>query len=827
MRTVIRGMARLDLLLLVAAVATPVSVLIVAALLPGILPIIPAALVAAALAAALLVAGLRASSRHVGTAARVAPVSVAPVPQSSMTSPLAIEELRGEIERYRVLERQLTQAKQEAEAAALSKNEFLATVSHEIRTPLNGIIPLLALLRETALDAEQTDLVGTAQQSARQLLAIVDDILDYSKIEANKLELESVDLTPTEIVDQVARMMGPMAESKRLRFSVKIDPTAAKKLRGDPVRLRQVLTNLVSNAIKFTERGEVAVEVTRVGETHTRAEIQFVVKDTGIGISPQAQQRLFKSFSQADASTTRVHGGTGLGLAICRRLVELMGGQIGVKSEQGRGSAFWFRISLPRATAPGEKSRDVEGLRAMVVSPDNGFTARFERSLGGIGVTALPHQGGPELIGNLRGAAAMGPSWRIQAVLIDSAGLCLQAGGLAKSLLRDQALKGLLVLMIGGDPRATGDIRDSRFAVLPRDVGDRALRESLLRLLEGDEGTLPEAPRLAPSLLTATDSGPAGAEPRRKVTAPAPATAPRAAVSQAAPATAAAATPAAGAAHNAGRSILLVEDNPVNRQLAQKLLTLAGYRVEAAEHGQLALQALARSTFDLVLMDCQMPVMDGYVTTAKIRELQKAGKLPAKLPIVAMTANAMIGDREKCLAAGMDDYLTKPLDRALMLSRIAQHLDQPGAGASPTGQNAPTTAPTPLPVARQAQAPRLAELVAPAVDQAVLKDLLDVMGQALADLVRVYLEDAPRLVAQLRAAAAAGDMEGMIAPAHSLKSSSANLGAVRLSEHARFIEHGARLRTLVPPLLPAVDRLDAEYARVRVELATLIDANPA
>jgi len=267
--------------------------------------------------------------------------------------------------------------------------------------------------------------------------------------------------------------------------------------------------------------------------------------------------------------------------------------------------------------------------------------------------------------------------------------------------------------------------------------------------------------------------------------------------------------------------VLLVEDNPVNRHLAQKLLTMAGYRVETAENGQLALDALAADTFDIVLMDCQMPVLDGYAATRRIRDLQKAGRLPPRLPVVAMTANAMIGDREKCLDAGMDDYLTKPLDRALMLERVSHHLvaARQGAATATAGIGDATRS-----LVRPA-AVRPAEVHGPAIDQAVLRDLLDVMGQALTDLVRVYIEDAPRLVAQLREAAQSGDVEGLVAPAHSLKSSSANLGAARLSEQARMVEHGARLRTLAPPLLPPVERIEAEFARVRQELSALIDAS--
>jgi signal transduction histidine kinase/DNA-binding response OmpR family regulator len=826
------GGARVALLQLVAAVAVPLVALAVAVAAPGAVPAWILLAATAPVAAVLSYFGLRTvASEARGQSASSGTVAVPADAGARMTSPLAIEELRGEIERYRVLERQLTQAKQEAEAAALSKNEFLATVSHEIRTPLNGIIPLLAMLRDTRLDSEQADLVATAQQSARQLLAIVDDILDYSKIEANKLELESVDLSPAEIVEQVARMMAPMAEAKRLRFSVKVDPAASVKLRGDPLRLRQILTNLVSNAIKFTERGAVSIEATRVAESRSRVEIQFVVRDTGVGISPQAQQRLFKSFSQADASTTRVHGGTGLGLAICRRLVELMGGQIGVRSEVGRGSAFWFRVPLPRAPVAGEKPRDLDGLRAMLVSPDPAFVARHERMLGGFSMSVLTHAGGPDLLGNLRGAAAMGPSWRVDVAVLDGAALGMQATTLARTLLGDRVLKAMTVVVVGADPRALGDLRDIRLAVVARDVSDRAMHETLLRLTEGESARMPETPAPSPSLLPADGSGrePGSGAPRPTgppaSSRPSPRPQPRTEAPAGGTSPPVTADPA-GVQSPAGGSarILLVEDNPVNRQLAQKLLTMAGYRVDTAENGQLALEALARATYDIVLMDCQMPVMDGYAATRKIRELQKAGRLPQQLPIVAMTANAMIGDREKCLAAGMDDYLTKPLDRALMLSRISHHLALARAGSN---ADAPIAA---APAAAQPAARRpVAETTGregPAIDQAVLRDLLDVMGQALADLVRVYLEDAPRLLSQLRAAAGAGDVEGMIAPAHSLKSSSANLGATRLSEQARMIEHGARLKTLSPPLLPPVERIETEFQRVRLELGTLIDARP-
>lgn len=761
------------------------------------LPRAVVALAAIAGSAILLALGLRAH------AARFAEPDIAKFNAAAPTSPLAVEELRHEIERYRALEKQLTQAKQEAEAAAMAKGEFLATVSHEIRTPLNGIIPLLALLKETRLDRDQTEWVGTAQQSARQLLAIVDDILDYSKIEAGKLELEAVDLRPGEIVEQVGRMMASLAEAKRLRFSLKVDPSATMIVRGDPVRLRQVLTNLVSNAIKFSERGEVAIEVSRVSETRGRAEIQFVVKDTGPGISAQAQQRLFKAFSQADASTTRVHGGTGLGLAICRRLVDLMGGQIGVRSEVGRGSAFWVRVPLAKAKAPGAVRTDLDGLRAMLVSNDAELGARIQRTLGSFGMSALVHNQTLDVLGNLRGAAAMGPSWLFDFLLLDAGTLGQQTMSLAKMVLRDDALRTLLVIVLNGEARLRDELRDPRVVVLARESADKALRDGLLRLAESDGEAMPEVAREASPQLLAAQARPHPTPPPAAPTAAPvarPAAAPRAPVPAGTP------------------RVLLVEDNPVNRQLAQKLLELDGFSVDVAENGEVALAALKRARYGLVIMDCQMPVLDGYAASRRIRELEADGAMPGRLPIMAMTANAMLGDREKCLAAGMDDYLTKPLDRALLRGRVRHHLklDAPGLAATPAQPLPQPPIQSSMAATPRAGEPRPAKT--PAIDQAVLRDLLDVMGASLAELVRVYLEDAPRLIAELTAAAQRDDLEGLIAPAHSLKSASANLGAVKLADHARTIEHGARLKTLNPPFTPLVEQLAAEYARVAVEL---------
>jgi len=791
------------LLLIALAFAMAALALVALALLP-IDPVLPsAAAIAASTGLAIwAVIARRGSSRAAAIAPRGQPIA---------SSPLALEELRGEVERYRALEKQLTQAKQQAEAAAMAKSEFLATMSHEIRTPLNGIVPILDLLRDTRLDAEQSELLGSVQQSAKQLMAIVDDILDYSKIEANKLELETVDLDPVQIVEQVARMMAPVAAAKGLRLQTEIEPAARVRLRGDPVRLRQVLTNLVSNAIKFTETGSVAVELKRSAESRRRVELQFAVKDTGIGISATAQQRLFQSFSQADASTTRLHGGTGLGLAICRRLIELMEGQIGVRSEPGRGSVFWFRVRLAKGDAAGQKRVELDGLRAMIVSPEPMFVRRMERQLSLLGLTVMTHAGGPDLLASLRGAATMGQNWLVDFLLLDAAALGMQAQAIASMVLKDKALGATAVVRVGGDAARRTALVDPRLRAITDGIGERALRDILLRLLDSDDEPLRPAPTSAAGAAPVWVSEVQVTKDASVARNAAPLKQPGAATGH--PASAAASAPAA----SNGAKLLLVEDNPVNRLLAEKLLRLDGYQVETAVNGQLAVEALQRARFDLVIMDCQMPVLDGYQATRRIRQMQKQGLIQPQLPIVAMTANAMLGDREKCLAAGMDDYLTKPLDRALLRQRVSHHLQRvPGAGSAAlaSGQSA---------VAAVTPPPKRSELRAEAVDQEVLRELIEVMGHALTDLVKLYLEDAPALIAKLRQAALREDVEGMAGPAHSLKSASANLGAIKLSDYTRLIEHGARLKTLSPPLLPIVEQVEREFALVALELKLLLD----
>ena len=727
---------------------------------------------------------------------RVEAHGAAPAPIAGAVEDPRLNELQGELEKLRSMQAELVQAKLTAEAAMMSKSEFLATMSHEIRTPLNGIIPLLDILMSSQLGPDQKDYLQTAYKSACELLRIVDDILDYSKIEASKLVLESVALNLRETLDSVKRLLDKNAEAKHLRFSVNIDPGVRLLVRGDPVRLRQVLTNLVSNAIKFTPRGAVIVQVGKRSETRTHSEVMFVVKDSGIGIAPEAAAKLFQPFSQADASTTRTHGGTGLGLVICKRLVELMNGKIGVRSELGKGSVFWF--SVPFLKAPGDVEnvrRSLRGARALVLSGDGPLLKRFNSYFSTWGVEYVASPIAPDALTKLRSAAAMGDSWAYDVLVVDINAVGGNPSVLLRNIVRDAALERLRVVFILADRDVPADVAaEKRALTVPRRFAERDLQDALRRLLEVYDPANENLAVFAP---------PAAVEaPQVQILQP------------------------EGAAQPLSGHVLLVEDNDVNRQVAQRLLTLSGVSFSVAENGKEAVDALAGRSFDAVLMDCQMPVMDGYTATRVLRQREAETTGGARVPIIAMTANAMAGDREKCLGAGMDDYLTKPLNRALLEQTLRKWLragaltqsDAAGRAALaspavPVAAAAPVVlaaAPTPAPASS-----------AGALDTSIIGDLVDVMGDEFPDLVRVYLEDTPKNVALLEQAARQRSMEGIIAPSHSLKSTSANLGALRLSELAKRLEHGARTGELTEPLI-LVGELKREYQQVATALTELL-----
>lgn len=683
--------------------------------------------------------------------------------------------LNDQDEHRREVERKLYLAKEAAETANMVKGEFLATMSHEIRTPLNGIVPLLEILRESELDREQRQFVTTALNSSYHLLSIINDILDFSKIEAGKLDLESIELNLQELVESVVTMMAKSAERRGLELDYRIAPDLPRTVRGDPIRLRQVLTNLVSNAIKFTAKGSVMVEVASRGRSRKTVEVFFAVKDTGDGISEETQARLFRPFNQADASTTRKHGGTGLGLVISRRLVELMDGKIGVRSEVGTGSVFWFLVPMRKSLRdiPADR-RSLQGVRVLMLDDNDQHAQSVEHFLDEWGVLHQRADNTMDALSNLISTANLGESWAYELLILDSKTLVGRLSGLLRQINDEPVLGGLKLLVVGDVARSSDKLGVD--ATITRPVKKSDLYRTLCRLLDVQDELSSSARSSADQptnqFLYADAQDNAWAE-----------TVPLDSLGRTE-------TDPASDVQLMGH-VLLVEDNLVNLNVAKKILLRLGLECDVAQDGLAALTAIDNYQYDLVLMDCQMPRMDGYEATRAIR-LREATKGLARLPVIAMTANAMEGDRQKCLDAGMDDYLSKPVMPATLRLMLCQwlprnELDAPEAAEDnfkPTGDTTRYDVPDEEPEGSPGQPQD--------IDRSVLDELHEIMEDDLVTLLLSFLDTAPGLIREIEAGILDRDPEQVILPAHSLKSSSANVGALKLSDIARQIEHAAR-----------------------------------
>lgn len=746
---------------------------------------------------------------------------------------LALGELQRELEERTELEQELRRAKNAAESAVMAKGEFLATMSHEIRTPLNGITPMLDLLMHARLAPDHAELVRTAFLSSQQMQRIVDDILDYSKLESEKLELEVTGFNLRELMDGVIQVMERAAQTKGLRLGLQIEAGVRLPVRGDPVRLRQVLGNLISNAVKFTERGSVAVSVRRIGETAAQHQLRFEVRDTGIGISDEGRGRLFQAFSQADASTTRLYGGTGLGLAISRRIVDLMGGRIGVDSEPGAGSTFWFEIPLLKAQGdmPAEDTSPRDG-RVLLLSADPRLRLRLSMLLPNWGLRVSSVETTQEALDRLRTAASQGAPWAYSVVLADLAGMRNTAVALYRNVMRQEAFGELRLVCLYGDDPVPAELRQ-RATLLSRQSPDADLREAVF----GSEGLPQAAPMDVLDRSQPAQSAPATPDDA-STHEPALESQPAVRTAPPGPSSDAPAPPAGEGTRASARKprVLLVEDNPVNLMVGQRLLSVLGITCDTASNGEAALLRIAASRYDIVLMDCQMPVMDGYTATRRWREHEAAEQGARRLPIIAMTANAMAGDRQKCLDAGMDDYLAKPVTRNELDRCIHRWWDpeampapiestpaaatrtEPDAPLMPVlipgAPPAPNADAAPAPSAAPAQPPAPRVPLPPVIDHEILDDLRSVLGDEVDRLVDLFLDDTPRLLSALENAVDGPDYDALREAAHSLKSSSANLGAMSLSAAARRIEAGARERHLERPAV-AVALVSNEFARAR------------
>ncbi|MHB8628198.1 MAG: response regulator [Aggregatilineales bacterium] len=654
-----------------------------------------------------------------------------------------------DITEARRVNEELARARDEAVEIARAKTAFLATMSHELRTPMNGVIGMIDLLLETPLTDRQREMIEVIRTSGQTLLAIINDTLDYSKIEARRMVLEQRHFEPLEIIENVADLLGPEARHKGLSLMTFVDPAIPRILIGDSMRLHQIVLNLVGNAVKFTESGEVAVQTNLERLDEKRATLYCSVSDTGVGISEAARQRIFAPFIQGDDSMTRKYGGTGLGLAICKRLIDLMDGEIGLESVLGQGSTFWFRVALTLPSADAStRSESIErnvlrGQKVLIVDDSPMARGILNRYVTDFGASSASASDGAGALSLLRQAHAAGEPFN--AVIIDLIMPGIDGMALASVIKQDAALAYTPLILLSATPNT--------------EQAEQALAAGFVVFLSKPV----KQPELLDALLAVLESSLASQESEHSEQN-------------------GTMTPAATGRPASAWRILLVEDNPTNQRVLALQLEKLGYHPQIVDNGQQALVALAVTPYDLVLMDCQMPDMDGFETTRRIRRAENGHA--RHIPIVALTANALDGDREQCLAAGMDDYITKPI-RLKQLHTVITHW-LPSAESADSSETLASAS-------EQSVAAELAHV--PTLDLKILAEL-STLGKGnpavLGRLIDIFLENTPKSLATLRTALVQTDAGSLRLTAHSLKSSSASYGATRLSNLCKELEVAAR-----------------------------------